>query len=245
VVRLKFVEELDRFKSDMLTLLEHETRTPLTVIQSTLDLLRSGKTGDSIQHDHLVEMALSSCDRLTALIGRSNLLCRLRSGEVRPRKDVMPVRPAISVACTRLQSFAEEQGVTIRADAANTLAVCADAELFATVLHALLHNAIRFSEAGSDVLIEARRDGDNVRIEVVDHGRGIASGQMTHLFDELVPRDVVHHSGGHGLSLAICREIVHHHGGSIEARSEPGKETRFVVCWPGPVVEQRVMASAM
>lgn len=242
VARLKFVEELDRFKSDMLTLLTHETRTPLTVIQGALDVVRSG-AGESSGRERIVEMAVNSCERLSSLIERADLLCRLRSGQVQLQVESVPLQAAIATTLDDLRSHIEGRAVTVRSTVPEALAVHADPTLLTTVLTALVHNAVRFSPAHAAVSIEACRSGPNVLISVVDHGPGIADAMRATVFEELVPSDVGHHTEGQGLSLAICREIVRGHGGEIDLRSDPA-ETRFTLSWPAAEHSGTLQSSA-
>jgi signal transduction histidine kinase len=231
-LRLKSREELDRFKSDMLTLLAHETRTPLMVIIGALDLLKASAGFEESRRQEIIEMAVTSCDRLGQMMERCTLLTRLRGGEV--TFDIQPVfiRSALEVVRERLRTLMESRRVTIRSSMLDDAVVDADPRMFGIVLHALLHNAVRFSPSPGEVVLEAAPEGANVRITVADRGPGIEASYLARLFDELAPSDIAHHAQGQGLSLALTREIVHRHGGTIEIQSEPKIETRFIVHWP-------------
>jgi signal transduction histidine kinase len=231
-LRLKSREELDRFKSDMLTLLAHETRTPLMVIIGALDLLKASAGFEESRRQEIIEMAVTSCDRLGQMMERCTLLTRLRGGEV--TFDIQPVfiRSALEVVRERLRTLMESRRVTIRSSMLDDAVVDADPRMFGIVLHALLHNAVRFSPSPGEVVLEAAPEGASVRITVADRGPGIEASYLARLFDELAPSDIAHHGQGQGLSLALAREIVHRHGGTIEIQSEPKIETRFIVHWP-------------
>jgi signal transduction histidine kinase len=216
----------------MLTLLAHETRTPLMVIIGALDLLKASAGFEESRRQEIIEMAVTSCDRLGQMMERCTLLTRLRGGEV--TFDIQPVfiRSALEVVRERLRTLMESRRVTIRSSMLDDAVVDADPRMFGIVLHALLHNAVRFSPSPGEVVLEAAPEGASVRITVADRGPGIEASYLARLFDELAPSDIAHHGQGQGLSLALAREIVHRHGGTIEIQSEPKIETRFIVHWP-------------
>jgi signal transduction histidine kinase len=231
-LRLKSREQLDRFKSDMLTLLAHETRTPLMVIIGALDLLKSSSSIEDGRKKEIIDMAVESCERLAQLMERSTLLTRLRDGDVKFDLQPVVVRCAFDVVRERLRALTDERAVLIRAAIDAEAVVHADPRMFGIVLHALLHNAVRFSPSPGEVVLEAAGDGPNVSIAVTDRGPGIEESYIARLFDELSPSDVAHHAQGQGLSLALTREIVRQHGGEIAIESEPERETCFTVRWP-------------
>jgi len=98
----------------------------------------------------------------------------------------------------------------------------------------LLSNAIKFSPSGSPVLVEARHDGDIVRVSVSDKGRGVPPAMREAIFEPFrqVESDDARLKGGTGLGLAICRAIVAQHGGSIGVDAHEGPGATFWLTLP-------------
>ena len=118
-------------------------------------------------------------------------------------------------------------------------AVRGDEARLGQVLVNLVHNAVKFSPDGGEVTVRVRPDGDGVRVEVVDHGIGIARADQPRIFERFYKADRARvRGGGTGLGLAISRHIVAAHGGRIGVESEEGRGSTFWFTLPSrpPVV---------
>jgi two-component system phosphate regulon sensor histidine kinase PhoR len=96
----------------------------------------------------------------------------------------------------------------------------------------LVHNAIKFTRAGGTIAVRARRDGDQLVIEVNDTGAGIAQEELGRLFERFYKADKARRSDGTGLGLAIAKHIVQAHGGAIWVESEVGRGSTFFFTLP-------------
>ncbi len=102
-------------------------------------------------------------------------------------------------------------------------AIVADEQRLRQVLRNLLSNAVSFSEAGSDVAVEARRDGTNIAISVIDHGCGIPAAVQQRIFGRFESDSLGSSHRGVGLGLAIAKSLVEQHGGAIALVSTPAR----------------------
>ena len=127
-----------------------------------------------------------------------------------------------------MRAQAERAGLTIRIDPSPDLPdVKADPSRLEQVLVNLIHNSIKFTRPGGEVVLSAQRDGDMVRFSVRDTGIGIPADDLERIFERFYKADRARSSGGTGLGLSIARHIVEAHGGRIWAESEEGRGSTF------------------
>jgi signal transduction histidine kinase len=230
-VRLKSVEELDRLKSDMLHLVSHETRTPLTGIMGSLEILRDD---DSVTAEsrEWIDLAMNNCERLRTLVEKANLLCDLRTGNVSLKQEFLSMNELVNQAVENVHAASVEREVTIDMRRAHDLLVAGDRSHLGMVLHALLDNAVRFNSSSGTVTVEVSEREDWATVVVTDSGPGIEAAYLPHVFEGFVSQNVDNHAEGHGLSLALSREIVRAHAGMIDVESSPEHGTRFTLQLP-------------
>jgi len=227
------LREVDRMKSEFVATVSHELRTPLTSIGMSLDLLeeRAGAGLGDEEHELLAE-SRTDIRRLRDLVADLLELSRLESGRI--ELDFQPAR--VSLMCEKARQVllpqAGEHGVTLSVELPADLPdVRVDVNKMTWVLTNLLANAIRYSDAGGEVRVEAAPLESSVEISVRDRGRGIPYEYQSRVFDRFVQADGSH-PGGTGLGLAICREVVRAHGGSIWLESTPGEGSTFTFTLP-------------
>jgi len=222
-------------QDEFLSLASHELRTPLTSIQGYLDLLllRTHRTSDDERLVRYATQALGQARRLVALVRDLTDVARLQSGKL--TLDLAPLDLIPLVA--RVVETARDlpPGHTISLDVGATpLGVHGDAGRLEQVLFNLLTNAIAHALSETPIDVRLRREGDEIALDVQDHGPGIAVDQLPHLFSRFyqVARDDRPSQGGLGLGLFICQELVTAHGGRIAVTSMQGEGTTFTVWLP-------------
>jgi two-component system phosphate regulon sensor histidine kinase PhoR len=110
--------------------------------------------------------------------------------------------------------------------------VPADKARIRQVIVNLLHNAIKFTDAGGQITITSRREGDSVTVAIADTGRGIAREYQPHVFERFYKGDKARAGEGTGMGLAIAKHIVEVHGGDIRVESEEGRGSTFSFSLP-------------
>src|SRR5262249_55930031 len=144
-----------------------------------------------------------------------------------------PVSELVQSALDRVQSRAEDAGITIKTQlAADVPDVLVDHDRIEHVFDNLIVNAIQHTGRVGTIRIEAAAAGNNVRVAVQDSGEGIPSADLPRVFERFYRIPTSQHRGGAGLGLAIVREIILAHGGEIEVQSDLGKGTRFAFTLP-------------
>jgi two-component system, OmpR family, phosphate regulon sensor histidine kinase PhoR len=227
------LRRLERVRQDFVANVSHELRTPLAAIRALVETLNEGALEDeTVAHDFL-ERVVDEVDRLNELIEELLDLGRLESGRMVLRKAEIDVPSLIQRALERVRHQADEAGIRIVLDIpADLPQIYADIARTAQVLVNLMGNAIKYSQAHSEVLIEARESEEGVRISVRDVGVGILPEDLGRIFERFYKADRARHSGGSGLGLAIAKHIVQEHGGRLLAESEFGKGSTFTVILP-------------
>ena len=239
VAILEDVTELRRLRqirTEFVDNLSHELRTPLSTVSLLAETLaREAATADvpermreriakiEVETGHLVQMVSELLD-----------LARIEGGtQIVPEEDVDLVALARS-STDRLRLFAERQGVTFTVEAAGEIpSIRGDESRLGQVFVNLVHNAVKFSPDGGEVRIAVRAQGDDVRVEVIDHGIGIARADRARVFERFYKADRARvRGGGTGLGLAIARHIVAAHGGRIGVDSDEGRGATFFFALP-------------
>lgn len=231
-LRLKSVEEVEQLKSDLLTLLTHETRTPLNGLLPALDVLRSEQDMPSEERALLFDIAWQSAQRLHALLERGLTLSAMKSGQWSFQFTPVELGELVCNAISTVAAQARARNVDIDYTLPDTACIRLDQEQMLNVLTSILENAIRFSAMDGQVLVEVARDDDRCCIRVTDQGEGIDPDILPQVFQVFVHADLAHHSVGQGLSLALAQQIVLAHHGTIAVESAKGLGTTVTVWLP-------------
>ena len=218
------LEDQERMRREFIANAAHELRTPLTNLKGYLEALRDGVIEpDRATLDSLWEEA----ERLVRL---SNSLETLATGDAGPAAEPvdLDVARAVLAAVDLAMSAIRAAGLSIRAEVPESLPGRADPDGFAQVLGNLLQNAIRYTPAGGEIAVVARRVPHAVEVSVSNTGPGIPSDDLVHVFERFyrVDKSRAATQGGAGIGLAIVRQIVEASGGEVGAESKPGL-TRF------------------
>lgn len=225
-------KEVERMKSNFLSVVSHELKTPLHSIKGFVDIILMNKTGPvtEIQRDFL-ETVKQQTDHLQRMIDDLLEFSRLESGRVALRLQPVDVPAVVEAVIDKLTPLADSAEVQLRNQAPEDLpTLSADPWRLEQVVTNLVDNAIKFTPAQGSVTVRAMDVGDYLRVEVADTGIGLPAHERDRVFDRFYQVD----SGanrlykGAGLGLTICRHIVEHHGGRIWVESEYGHGATFI-----------------
>jgi signal transduction histidine kinase len=222
---------LDRLKTDILTLLSHETRTPLTTIFGPLELLMSD-VNLSPQQKQMLQMVEDGARRIHELTEQAIRLSSLQAGlihfELRRHDMGLLVRESI----TEILPIAASAGVELTLASAGLIEVNCDAEQIHTSVAALLSNAVSHSPKPGAIEISLTAQESCVVLAVMDRGPGIPEHFLPRIFDCFSVPDISKHRSGPGLSLATARAVVRGHGGMLTAENRPGGGAVFELRLP-------------
>ena len=232
--------QADRLKSQFISLVSYELRSPLQNIIGFSEFLESPRVGplNPKQREYLQDIHGSS-RTLLAIINDILDLTTIDAGalelKVAPVKAANVVQQAAAVAEERLNRAKIRLRTVIDPSASEFVA---DEHRVKQVLYNLLSNAIGFSKDGDTITIDCRRDGGDIAFSVADQGVGIPPDEQARVFDRFVSRSQGSRHRGAGLGLPIVKHLVELHGGSVSLSSEPGKGTRVTARFPADMKAQ-------
>jgi two-component system NtrC family sensor kinase len=226
------LKELDRIKSEFVTTVSHDLRSPLTAILGYVELIeRAGKVNDQ-QQDFIRRIRLS-VQQITALVTDLLDLGRIESG-VDATHESTPISVLARYAVEGLRATADSKNVVIDVDFADQLPlVMGDPIRLRQMVGNLLENAIKYSPEGGTVRLEANWEDEQIILRVSDGGPGIPAADQPYLFDKFFRgSNIEENVPGTGLGLSIVKSIVDHHDGRIWVDSKVGHGTTFTVVMP-------------
>jgi signal transduction histidine kinase/CHASE2 domain-containing sensor protein len=226
--------ELQQTKNDVISLVSHEMRTPLTAIQGMTELLAAY----DVEPARRREMNLAINDevkRLTRMITQYLDITRLESGATEMRLSPVKVEAMLERILILMDPVAAQRGMELKREfAAGLPPVLADPDLLSRAAENLVSNAMKYSPDGTTVTVAARTEEEFVAIEVVDRGYGIPEGSLAKVFEKFyrVPRVQDAEVPGTGLGLPMVREIAELHHGSVVVKSEVNQGSTFILRIP-------------
>jgi PAS domain S-box-containing protein len=233
-------EEASRHKTQLVSALSHDVRTPLNAVVLSAQLLQFHLDGD---HDSEVQECLRtirhSVRNVLDLIGDLLDLSKLDAGATPPDVSRFPLDPVLAECLASIEPQARHKGLDVRFEPGALAGVSleTDRSKLKQVLSNLLSNALRYTERGHVRLLGAR-DAGRIQISVEDTGVGIAPANQARIFDEYAVLDDRRRRAGEGigLGLAICRRLAGLLGGEIELTSAPGIGSTFSLVLPDSVL---------
>lgn len=217
----------------------HELRTPLSVIQGTLEGIL----------DRVVD---ATPERIAALHSQAVLLKRLitdlrdlslaQAGQLQLNRRTIDISGVVRETLEALAPLADERTVELRLEPSRSLpTIAADADRMRQVVQNLVENALRHTPPGGEVRVRLRDgNGDGVHLQVADTGSGIRPEDLPHIFEHFYRADEsrARSSGGTGMGLAIVKSLVEAHGGHVSVESSPGTGSTFTVTLPRHTQEE-------
>lgn len=236
--------DLNRMKSEFVSMTSHELRTPLTSVHGALQLALAGAGNRIAAEDReLLEISLLSTERLVRLVNDLLDLSKLDAGRMPMTITTIRLPELLAETAAAMRGFAATRQMTVDVEcAADAPAIEADRDQVSRVLANLLSNAVKYSPEGGRITLSAAAAGEAVEIAVADEGAPIPPDQVERLFMPFsrVGAQERQTTGGTGLGLALSRAIVTQHEGRIWVEQDERRGKRFV--FRLPVVHQAAIA---
>lgn len=227
------LRRLETIRSDFVSNLSHELRTPIASLRALTETLQEGALEDPPAARRFLEQMIVEVDALNEMVSQLLQLSRIESGQL-----VLDMRPLtaldlLAAAAGRMQMQAERGGLRLEVESPGNLPrVRGDLSRLEQVLVNLMHNAVKFTPPGGSIRLSAEQAEGAVRFCVRDSGVGIPAEDQTRIFERFYKSDRSRSSGGTGLGLSIAKHLVEAHGGRIWAESREGQGSSFYFTVP-------------
>jgi len=229
------LKELERVKTDFIATISHEFRTPLTSVMMGASMLIDGSMGQlSKEQCDIIKTLKEDGERLNSLVDELLELSRLESGRAVFNMDRCSINAIVENSVKHYIEQADSTEVNLIDELDEDLhLVYADYEKISWVMNNLLGNALKYTDAGDSIIIDAVVRGNKMQVSVKDTGIGIPSEYVERIFDRFVQvkgREI--EVRGTGIGLSVVKEIVEAHGGTIWCESKLDEGSNFTFTLP-------------
>lgn len=225
VAELRSIEIL---KSDFVSNVSHELKTPLAVIQTYSTMLQSDDLSDAERKEYCAKIA-ENTERMTYLVTNVLQLSRLENQKTSVEKKQYILSEQLCRCTLNYEKELDEKEIELDTDFDDDIVINSDEQLLDIVFNNLLSNALKFTEKGGSIRIAAKSENGYAVVSVADSGCGMTDGQIKHIFEKFYQADASHATKGNGLGLSLVHRIVNLLGGSVNVESEIGKGSKFTV----------------
>ncbi len=220
--------QAENTKNELITNVAHDLRTPLTSIIGYLDILNSGAQLPPENQRKYLQIAYEKSKRLEKLINDLFSFTKLEYGNMPMKTSLIDIVKLIEQQIDEFYPSFEEYNLVCEFKTYTPSAmVLADGEMIARAFENLISNAIKYGKDGKVIKIVTKREGDEIKITIINYGTIIPKEDIPYIFDRFyrVEQSRQESTGGTGLGLSIAKSIVEKHGGRIEAQSSMAATT--------------------
>ena len=227
------LRRLETVRRDFVSNLSHELRTPLASLKALAETLQEGALDDPPAARRFVDQIQIEVDALTQMVNELLELSRIESGRFSLDQSPIAASDLLHSAAQRMQVQAERANIAVHVECEEDLPrVQVDSQRLEQVLINLIHNAIKFTRPGGEVVLCAESAPGEVRFSVRDTGAGIPADEVSRIFERFYRVDKSRTGRGTGLGLSIAKHIVEAHRGRIWAESTEGQGSTFYFTIP-------------
>ena len=234
----KDIIEHEKFRNNYFVNLSHELRTPINVINSTVQLINSLNESKNVTNEKLndyMNIISKNCNHLLKIINDIIDSSKIETGKYKINKENNDIVYIVEEAALNMSKFIEEKGINliIDPDIEEKIISCDETEIERCIIN-LLANAVKFTEEGGEIRIYIKEIKDNIEITVEDTGIGISKEDQEFIFKrfEQVESTEVTKVSSSGIGLTLVKYVIELHGGYIRLESEINKGSRFTIGLP-------------
>ncbi len=230
----KMAEELQKsavLKTDFISNISHELKTPLAIIQNYITLLQD-ESLDTEARQKYVNVIKQASGRLTDLITNILKLNKLENQDITPERERINLTEMLSETVLNFEDIIERKQLDIECDFDDVM-IYSSPSYLEIVWNNLISNAIKFTEPGGKIKVLLRERTSGVAVSVSDTGCGISKETGMHIFDKFFQGDTSHSGEGNGLGLPLVKKVIDILGGEISVNSEIGKGSTFTITLKG------------
>jgi len=228
-------KEIDKAKTEFLSITSHELRTPMTPMKAQLQMLEEGYFGDlNDEQKESLSIVIRNADRLDKIIVDFLEISRIEAARLKFDFKKTDLKKVIKETSDFMKGFAKEKNIELVVKIDDIPIIEADGDRVSQVLRNLISNAIKFSNDNSKIEIKAETKEDHIFFSVKDYGAGMTKEDQIRVFEPFyqVSSTLKRNQGGTGLGLAICRGIVEAQKGKIWVKSKKDNGSTFYFTFP-------------
>jgi len=214
-------------KTDFISNVSHEIKTPLAVIQNYSTLLQDETIDDETRKEY-AKTLISASKRISDLITNILKLNKLENQEIQEKPEAFNLTEALSENVIEFETIIEKKNLELNCDF-DDVTVYSSKSLLEIVWNNLISNAVKFTPDGGKIDITLKRKDKNVEIKVADTGCGMTVETGAKIFEKFYQGDTSHASAGNGLGLALVKKVIDILGGEITVQSEVNKGSTFTI----------------
>lgn len=225
------VEEIEQLKTELVSTVSHELKTPLATIKAYTATLRANRSLYESHSQEFLEVVEHEADRLLRMIEDMLLVARVDTAQLLRKRVSADLAAILDEAIAQVPHDPVTHPIERRFE---NVRVCGDPDRLRDILRNLLENAVKYSPNGGLIEVRAQEHPGYTSIAVEDRGAGISEESLPFIFDRFYRADdeAASHAGGSGLGLYIVQALVRAHGGTIDVRSALGRGTTFTLSLP-------------
>jgi signal transduction histidine kinase len=223
--------EVDRMKTEFVSLASHELRTPLTAIKGFTEMVLDGDAGEINEEvAEYLGIVHSNAERLVALVNDLLDLSRIESGRIQLKSEPVDLSEVVKTVVVTMQPKVQEKGqsLAVSVDPA-AVSVVGDKDKLIQVLTNYISNAHKYTQEEGAIRLDVTQQGSFVHVAVADNGHGIAPEDQARLFTRFyrVDNAMTKEVGGTGLGLSIVKQLIELQGGQVGVQSALGAGSTF------------------
>ncbi len=226
----KMAKELSKnevLKTDFISNVSHEIKTPLAIIQNYATVLQNENLSPEERKEY-VKTLTDASSRLNDLVMNVLKLNKLENQSFTPETTPVRLDELLTLSVFNFEEALEKKNITLECDL-DEISLTTSPSHLEIVWNNLLSNAIKFTGENGKIKISLKKIGDNITVKISDNGCGMNSETGKHIFDKFYQGDTSHAKEGNGLGLALVKKVIDLLGGEIGVESELGKGTTFTV----------------
>lgn len=228
------IKKLEQIRTEFVSNVTHELKTPLTSIRGFIETLRAGAINDRHVAENFLEIIDIEAERLYMLINDILQLSEIETKQKDTNISTHGLKSVIEETVSILQGVADKKNIRLSCEGDESIQIIANRDRIKQMLINLIDNGIKYNVENGSVHIKAFRVEGKVVLSVKDTGIGIAKEHLSRIFERFyrVDKGRSRSMGGTGLGLSIVKHIVNLYSGDIKVASEPGKGTEFIISLP-------------
>ena len=237
-MKSNYYKSIEKVRDEFLSNITHEFRTPINIIQGTVQLIEKGLKNNTYNMTKLekhIKYLKKNSNRLLRLVNNLVDITYIKNGYHELNLKNQDIIKLVEDICNSVTKSERDQGINLIFDTnCEEQIIACDEDEIERILLNLISNAIKYSPQGEKIEVNVNVESDNVKIEVKDYGIGISKENLDIIFEDLTRLDnnMNRKNEGSGIGLAIVRSLVELHNGTINVESELGNGSRFEIVLP-------------